>query len=73
MITNIRTKAKQIFCNHQDTDFSKWDWCYSITGEKQNELKAEYVCKKCGKQIGVHLKGREAADFATVMENWRQK
>ena len=53
-------KDKCIMCNTTNTD-----GCYSIQGQT--------VCKDCGKRVIKTLKGKDAVQFATIMNTRKQK
>lgn len=66
-------KIKQILCTHQNVDIVSWQWDLAETGISQNKLRVAYICNDCGKRVIKTLKGKDAVQFATIMNTREQK
>ena len=62
-----------MICTHQHVDIVSWQWDLAEIGMSKNKLKVTYICKDCGKRVIKTLKGKDAVQFATIMNIRKQK
>lgn len=58
---------KKLFCKHKEADLTSWQWTHGQSGNEHAFVIADYKCKWCGKTIQIHLHGKEAIEFASVI------
>lgn len=71
MFEKIKLAIKRLICQH-DMDIVRWHRVHYPDYEPLC-TEIEYKCKKCGKIVYNHLRGKEGYEWAETMGNYKKQ